>query len=280
MNQKVDQKNPMEEAHLELSSEISLGPIVQKEHPADMVVHSSQQLSPMQLVQISVEKGASLDQIEKMMDLAERQENKEAENAFTEAMANFKANSPVIVKDKTVSIPHKSGNGKTQYTHASLAEVSTKIAAGLGEWGLSHYWDVDQDSEQAIIKVTCFITHSKGHSKSVTMKSGLDATGQKNGLQQVASTVTYLQRYTLMACAGLAASDHDDDARGSEPEKPKNGDINEFYSEEEFDKNFETWKKSLLVGNKTKKDLVAFIKGMGKISERQLDLINKVEIPS
>jgi hypothetical protein len=43
-----------------------------------------------------------------------------------------------------------------------------------------------------------------------------DASGQKNKIQQVGSTVTYLQRYTLLALTGLATHDQDDDGRGSE----------------------------------------------------------------
>jgi hypothetical protein len=41
-----------------------------------------------------------------------------------------------------------------------------------------------------------------------------DATGNKNPVQQIGSTVTYLQRYTLLAATGLATSDSDDDGRG------------------------------------------------------------------
>src|SRR5207245_959863 len=36
----------------------------------------------------------------------------------------------------------------------------------------------------------------------------------KNAVQAVGSTVSYLQRYTLLAGTGMAAADQDDDGRG------------------------------------------------------------------
>ena len=38
-----------------------------------------------------------------------------------------------------------------------------------------------------------------------------DDSGKKNSIQQHASAITYLQRYTLMASAGVAAMDQEDD---------------------------------------------------------------------
>jgi hypothetical protein len=54
-----------------------------------------------------------------------------------------------------------------------------------------------------------------GHSTKVTMTAGKDDSGKKNLIQQVASTVTYLERYTLLAITGLAAQDQDDDGKGA-----------------------------------------------------------------
>ena len=42
------------------------------------------------------------------------------------------------------------------------------------------------------------------------MSAGRDDSGNKNSIQAVGSTTTYLQRYTLKAALGLAASDDDD----------------------------------------------------------------------
>ena len=257
------------------SSETDLqpGPLMQVEPGNQAITHI---VNPMVLVQTALEKGSDLATIEKMMDLADRYEKREAEKAFVLAMANFKANAPHITKDVNVSIPHKNGPGKTEYSHASLAQVSSKVALAMGQWGLSHHWEPDQNTEPGVIIVTCVITHAMGHSKSTTLKSNIDGTGQKNGLQQIASTITYLERYTLLAAVGLSAHNADDDgATGGNDSQPQ---AEEFYSEELFDENFPDWKKLVECGTKTKAQLISFIGQKGKASEKQIEAINSIEI--
>jgi hypothetical protein len=47
------------------------------------------------------------------------------------------------------------------------------------------------------------------------MKAPKDTSGSKNAIQSIASTITYLQRYTLFAATGLAADDQDDDGKAA-----------------------------------------------------------------
>jgi hypothetical protein len=53
-----------------------------------------------------------------------------------------------------------------------------------------------------------------GHSERTPLEASPDASGGKNGIQAVGSTVTYLQRYTLLSATGMAVQDQDDDGRG------------------------------------------------------------------
>ena len=149
-----------------------------------------------------------------MLELKERWDATEARKAFTVAMAAFKANPPKIVKNKHVKIQHRNGGGTTEYDHATHSEVTEKIAAGLGQHGLSHRWNVEQSEGR--IRVTCIITHSLGHSEQVQMTANADDSGSKNSIQAIGSAVTYLQRYTLLAATGLTTADMpDDDGAGA-----------------------------------------------------------------
>lgn len=171
-------------------------------------------MTPVQMLQSAAATGATPEQIQHMMDLHERWEAGNARKAFVAAMAAFKANPPTIVKDRRVGYTNRDGTF-TGYTHATLAEVATKIAAGLAAVGISHRWDVRH--EAGMIVVSCILTHEGGHSESVTMPPvAPDDSGKKNSIQQVASAITYQQRYSLLAITGLAARDQDDDARGTE----------------------------------------------------------------
>ena len=154
-----------------------------------------------------------LDRMERLLVMHERLNARKAAQQYVEAMARFKAKAPTIMKDKLVSFPHKNDEGDTSYRHATLGAVCEAIIVGLGEVGISHRWDLKQ--ENARITVTCVLTHTGGHSERTTLDGAPDASGKKNTIQQVASTVTYLERYTLLAATGMATKDQDDDARAA-----------------------------------------------------------------
>jgi hypothetical protein len=151
--------------------------------------------------------------IEKMLALQERNDANEARKLYVAAMAAFKANPPEIEKDKTVE--YDVGSSTTKYSHASLANAAEKINKALSAHQLSASWKTTQDNGN--ITVTCSITHAAGHSESTGLTAGPDKTGSKNSIQAIGSTISYLQRYTLLALTGLAAHDMDDDARSAEP---------------------------------------------------------------
>lgn len=159
--------------------------------------------------------GGDLTSLDKVLDLQIKWEANEARKAYVAAMAAFKAEPMEILKRKTVEFSTRDGD-TTRYTHAELADVTDAVVPAMGKHGLSHRWDVKQADGQ--ITVVCTITHALGHSESVEMTAAPDASGKKNAIQQVASAVTYLQRYTLLAATGMATKGMDDDGRGSEPE--------------------------------------------------------------
>ena len=64
--------------------------------------------------------------------------------------------------------------------------------------------------------MTCILSHRDGHSEETTLSAGRDDSGNKNSIQAVGSTVTFLQRYTLKAALGLAAAE-DDDGKSAVP---------------------------------------------------------------
>jgi len=171
--------------------------------------------SPASMLALAVQKGMAPETIAKLMDLRDRWEAAEAKKAFDSALAAFKKDPPELVKNKHVSFEHQNGGGKTDYYHATLDEVSVKIGKALAPHGLSHRWDVEQ-LDGGMIRVTCVLAHSAGHAIKVPMQAGRDETGKKNNIQSVGSTVTYLQRYTLLAATGMAVKGQDDDGRGSE----------------------------------------------------------------
>lgn len=161
--------------------------------------------SPMGMMMAAMNQGASLEQVEKMMDLQDRWERREAEKAYNAAFAAFKAEAVRIVKGRKVTDGPLRGK-----EYAELHDVVDAVTPALSRHGLSTAWKLTRD-EKDWLEVTCTLKHVGGHSESVSMGGPPDAGGAKNALQARASTKSYLERYTLKAICGVAEGGDDTD---------------------------------------------------------------------
>lgn len=170
------------------------------------------QASPNALINKALTDGASVETLERLFQLQKDWEANEARKAFVSAMVNFKSTPITIVKAKLVSF--QTDKGITSYHHAELSDVTKALVPVMAENGLSHRWTVEQ--KDADITVTCEVTHSLGHSEKVAITARPDTSGGKNAIQAIASAISYLQRYTLLAATGQSTGGDDDDGHGSE----------------------------------------------------------------
>lgn len=164
----------------------------------------------MSIMHLAIEKGAGIDQLERLMAMQEKWEANQAKKAFNVAMAKFKENPPKISKDKHVRF--QTQKGVTEYDHSTLGHVCDQITAGLSAVGITHKWVPKQVNGR--ISVTCILTHALGYSdpEPPTLEAGADESGSKNAIQAIGSTVTYLQRYTLLSAVGMASGLDNDGA--------------------------------------------------------------------
>ena len=77
----------------------------------------------------------------------------------------------------------------------------------IGAHGLSYRFRTTQNDR---ISVTCILSHKAGHAEETTLSGPADSSGNKNAIQAIGSTLTYLQRYSLVQMLGLAAGNDDD----------------------------------------------------------------------
>lgn len=241
-------------------------PVVQQQRTAVATT------TPGDLLRIAIESNADLDRLEKLMQLQERWEANEARKAFVTAMAGFKREPVQIFKRKQVGYTTREGDF-VGYKHAELSDITDAIAPAMAKHGLSFDWDIHQAT--GLITVDCVVTHVLGHSKKVTMSGAPDSSGKKNLIQQAASTITYLQRYTLLAATGMSTKDEDDDGQGGAEgdERPTNSSAatsgkgapseRPAYDEAAFEKNKDSWKGIVESGRKTPAQMVAFIETKG-----------------
>lgn len=175
----------------------------------------SRALSPISILDRAVAMQADPDVLGKLMDLQERHERNEARKAFDRAMAALRGDLPAFVKMSEVDFT--TSKGRTNYKHEDLGYLTRELSPIMARHGLSFRWRTGQNS--GCVMVTCIIAHEDGHSEETTLSAQPDNSGNKNPIQAVGSAVTYLQRYTLKAAVGIAAS-VDDDGRGG-PDQPR-----------------------------------------------------------
>lgn len=166
-------------------------------------------MTPMDMLNRAVSQGADIAVLEKLMGLQERWEAAQARKAFDNAMASAKAEIPVIFKNRTVDFT--SQKGRTHYKHEDLAEVARTVSPILAKFGLSYRYRTTSEPGQPVT-VTCIVSHRDGHFEENSLAAGRDESGNKNHIQAIGSALTYLQRMTLKAALGLAASEDDDGA--------------------------------------------------------------------
>lgn len=164
-------------------------------------------VTPADLLGMAVERGATIEQMERLFALKVQYEKHEAEKAGNEAMAQFHAEPITIFKRKRVAF--SSSKGDVSYSHAELSDVTDAVSPAMAKHGLSYRWDVKQEAQKVV--VTCIVSHRLGHRFEVSMEGPLDDSGLKNRIQQAGSTVTYLQRYTLLAAIGKSTKGQDND---------------------------------------------------------------------
>lgn len=158
--------------------------------------------TPMTMLEKAVSSGASLEMVEKLMALQERWEANQARKAFDEAIAAAKAEIKPVVRNAT---------GHNAKRYADFAAIANAIDPVISKHGLSYRFRTNQTDK---IAVTCILSHKAGHYEETTLAGPADASGSKNAIQAIGSTLTYLQRYSLVQALGLAAS-NDDDGRTS-----------------------------------------------------------------
>jgi len=241
----------------------------------DEVVHpiAVQQSKYLSLIEMSIEKGAELVQLEKLMDLQERYEANEAKKQFNHAMSIFQSSLPVIEKKGLVN--YTTTKGTTNYNYAKLEDIAQAIRPALKISGLSYRFTQEQSGTE--IRVTCIVTGVDGHCESSSLTGYPDTSGGKDPMKALASAISYLRRYTLTGLLGIVVGGEDDEGGDGGFGEAPNEKVNEFYDDEAFNKIFPKWKELIEDGKKTPDEIIGNGNKRGLVfSPEQLDKINKV----
>lgn len=164
---------------------------------------------PLQILSDALASGIDIDKLERLMDMADRYEEKIAEKQFNAALAKFQAECPRIHKDKTATVVMASGGSYT-YAYADLDQIMSKVRPVLGANGLSVSFDIEVSQGGEKIKSKCYVNHAGGGGSTTEFVVPLDENMKVNDSQKMGSANSYANRYNVCNALGITTGEDDD----------------------------------------------------------------------
>ena len=157
---------------------------------------------PIDLVAMALSQGAGPEQVTQLIELVKFHDSREAVKAYNAAFTAAQAEFPAIARTATA---HNS-------RYAPYHKIVEEVRPVLDEYGLSFHHEIVRDPTTGSLAVSAVIAHRGGHEQRATLVADPDTSGNKNDIQALGSSVTYLKRYTLEAALGIVTTDDDTDA--------------------------------------------------------------------
>ena len=205
-----------------------------------------QNTDPGSLLQLAIQQNMDMEKLSQLLDIYQKWEAGKAKKKYFEALAKFQSECPEIQKTKHIKYKTKSGY-VVDYWYEPLNGIISQVKKLLEECGFSYSFTQDQE-DVGCIKITCSLHHKDGHTETAPLKAHADGSGNKNAIQSIASTVTYLRRYTFCGITGITTADTDDDGQSYESviKKTKENNIEDVQIIEENEKEIEDELKSIM----------------------------------
>ena len=153
---------------------------------------------------------ADVDKLERMLAMQERVLERNAQQAFGEAMALMQADLPVIERNGEIAV-----NGVVRSNYAKFEDINKAMLPVMQKHGFAINFSVEQDDQY--IKIIGTLRHREGHRESTSLKLPADTTGSKNAVQSIGSSVSYGKRYVMCALLNISTTDEDDDGVKAAP---------------------------------------------------------------
>jgi hypothetical protein len=178
-----------------------------KEKPQMVVAQKDQSVES--LISQAISQNLPVETLERLFSLRERVKAEQAKETFIKSMSVLQSELPVIKKLKDGHVAK----------FAPLEDVMETTKPFIKKHGFSYRWNTSQTDKS--IKVVCIATHELGHSEQTEMISEVEETvtgkdsgkATKSAPQRVASTITFLKRYTFVNLFGVVIAGEDFDGR-------------------------------------------------------------------
>lgn len=183
-----------------------------KQEPAGQVVPISDNTTLMNAVaQAARDPNVDVDKMERLFAMHEKMQDRQAEQAFSDAMKAAQSEMPTIAKDRH--------NTQTNSDYATLDAINKAITPVYTRHGFSLSYDTEDSPIPDHVRVACHVLHSGGHERTYRYDQPMDATGiggkvNKTPTHARGSAITYGRRYLVLMIFNLTTG-YDDDGNSA-----------------------------------------------------------------
>jgi hypothetical protein len=170
-----------------------------------------------EMLRLAVERQVPVESLEKLVDLHERIEAREAERMFNAAFARFQSIAPKPEKSTRAKIVSKRTGATHSWMYSDLVDLERAIGPALRKNGFSYTWDEHMEGDN-LKRIECHLSHVGGHSIVRGVTVPIEQSGSMTVQHAHASAVTVGRRNSLILVCGLTCYDSDPDAMPEEAE--------------------------------------------------------------
>lgn len=148
-----------------------------------------------------------VEKLERMLAMQERILDRQASQAFSEAMKACQEEMPKVLRNKK--------NDQTKSKYADLEKVNETIVPIYTKHGFSISFGTDNSPLEGHYRITAEVRHNEGHAKNYFAdvpadKTGLKGNDNKTATHAFGSTMSYGRRYLTMLIFNIATTDDTD----------------------------------------------------------------------
>lgn len=166
------------------------------------VIQAGESATILQVIQrAAADPQCDIEKMERLMQMHERFQARQAEQQYTEALAAMQQELPAIAER---------GDANGRYSYALWEDINERLKPILAKHGFALTFRTPRNEKG--VEVEGVLSHRGGHSERTSMLLPADTSGNKNAVQAVASSVSYGKRYTAGAPLNYTTHGEDDDA--------------------------------------------------------------------
>ena len=149
-----------------------------------------------------------MDKMERLLEMHERLLAGDARKAYAVAMSKAQSEMRRVSADAT--------NTQTKSKYATYGKIDAALRPVYSENGFALSFNTEHQANAEILRVTCHVTHSGGHSEKFAIDMPADGKGAKGGdvmtkTHATGAAATYGMRYLLKMIFNVAIGEDDDD---------------------------------------------------------------------